>query len=296
VTPTSTASTSGGGCGGIDPATLVFVTTTDPQPAADGTVDLAHCQAACPATVPSQGNTTLNTCTATRDSACPSRGWDVTCTYLSWCTGRRPEGFSPAEQAAHGALEAFLCQSAQLEHASIAAFDRLARELAFHGAPAALIERARRAQADEVRHAAAMQALLSRPTPLQVGGTLPVRPLFEVALENAVEGCVRETYGAAQARWQVERAAWPALRAAMEAIAEEELSHAELAFEIAAWLDARLTPQEQARLAMARAQEIAHLREALSVEAAAAVRDAVGLPSAAQALALHARLQADLWA
>jgi Mn-containing catalase len=141
-----------------------------------------------------------------------------------------------------------------------------------------------------------MQALLSRPTPLQVGGTLPVRPLFEVALENAVEGCVRETYGAAQARWQVERAAWPALRAAMEAIAEEELSHAELAFEVAAWLDARLTPQEQARLAMARAQEIAHLREALSVEAAAAVRDAVGLPSAAQALALHARLQADLWA
>jgi hypothetical protein len=42
---------------------------------------------------------------------------------------------------------------AQLEAASIVAFDRLARELDAHGAPAELVAEARRAKTDEVRHA-----------------------------------------------------------------------------------------------------------------------------------------------
>jgi hypothetical protein len=65
-----------------------------------------------------------------------------------------------------------------------------------------------------------------------------VRPhgsLLAIALKNAVEGCVRETYGAVvnlvESRWSSD----PEVRRAMWSIAENECRHAELARALARW-------------------------------------------------------------
>jgi hypothetical protein len=282
---------------GDGPVLMKGLVTTDPKPGIGGAVEKSMCAALCPgaATPQGMGGSSLRGCTAEPEPGCPGARWQLTCRYVGMDFGRRPEGFALPEVAACGPLEAYLSQAAQLEHASIAAFDRLARELAFHGAPASLVERARRAQADEVRHTAATQALLSRPVALADAAALPVRPLAAVALENAVEGCLRETYGAAQAQWQRGQAAWPAYREALEAIAAEEADHAALAFEVAAWAESRLTGADRARVDAARRAEVRSLRTALAVEPDDALRSVAGVPSAAAALDLHARLAEALW-
>lgn len=122
-------------------------------------------------------------------------------TYGATC-GRRPAGFldCPSPGSGPGAYFATL---ARLEAASVPAFLALRRELRAHRAPAPLLRAAARAAADEVRHARAMTALARRfgarvfnPPPPPPA---PPRPLLDVAAENAREGCVRETYGAALA-------------------------------------------------------------------------------------------------
>ena len=57
---------------------------------------------------------------------------------------------------------------------------------------------------------------------------LEVRMLVEVAMDNAAEGCVRETYGAAVAAFQGEWAQDRAVRRAMRAIADDEAEQASL--------------------------------------------------------------------
>jgi hypothetical protein len=64
-------------------------------------------------------------------------------------------------------------------------------------APPLLIARASSAQRDEVRHFAAMSGLAvwfgAQVARVEVTD-VPVRALAEIAVENAVEGCVRETW------------------------------------------------------------------------------------------------------
>ena len=57
-----------------------------------------------------------------------------------------------------------------------------------------------------------------------------------IALENAVEGCVREGYAAIVAALQARRAPAPAFRTTMAAIADDEAAHAQLAWDVDAWL------------------------------------------------------------
>ena len=55
---------------------------------------------------------------------------------------------------------------------------------------------------------------------------LPTRALGVVAIENAVEGCVRETFGALIASWQAEHARDPGIKRLMRSIARDETRHA----------------------------------------------------------------------
>src|SRR5581483_682033 len=111
--------------------------------------------------------------------------------------------------------------------------------------------RAREAARDERRHARTMTALARRR-----GATVPrvratrrrSRALFDIALENAVEGCVREAYGALFAVWQSEHATDPRVRSAMRSIARDEATHAELAYDVHAWAREILQPDERTRL------------------------------------------------
>ena len=159
-----------------------------------------------------------------------------------WATGAAPSvaGLSAAVRAA---LAEEWTRAALFEHASVASFSRFSLELLAAGAPAELVEAAHRAALDEVRHAELAFALASAyrgeavaPGPLPIGGELAVASdLAAIAASAAVEGCVGETIAAVQAAEQLARATDPAVRAALEAIAEDEARHAELAWRTVAW-------------------------------------------------------------
>ncbi len=194
--------------------------------------------------------------------------------------GRRPEGVTVAGEASTPA--AYFARAAKLEAVSVPAFDRLARELLHHGADRTLVARAERARRDEVRHAATMRALARRAgsdDAALVGptvGDLPVRPLFAVALENAVEGCLLETWAALVATHQALHAASARLRRTMNGIAIDETRHAELARDVDAWCRARLDAEENAAIDVARAEAVAALLR--DVRAARPVPSELGEP------------------
>ena len=185
------------------------------------------------------------------------------CTVACDAVGRRPAGLA-AEPALAAALrlDEWLVRAAHLEAASVPAFAQLERELAAHGAPERLVAGARRARADEVRHAAIMGALAraagARLVPVDVAPT-PLRPLVEIARENAVEGCVRETAGAVVAARQARAFADPQLQRVFAAIAADERRHANLAWAVDDWVRPRLTVAERRSVDGARAAAIRQL-------------------------------------
>jgi len=183
----------------------------------------------------------------------------------SWCDGRRPEGLvSPGRVAGSvSELGALFALRAHLEAASVPAFERLARELEAHGAPAELVRAALRSAREEVGHARAMEALAR-----QHGASIlevvvepfTARSLEAMALENAEEGCVREALGALMAGWQARSARDAEIRRVMEPIAEDELCHAELSWEIDAWASSQLGASARERLHEARVEALRTLR------------------------------------
>lgn len=202
--------------------------------------------------------------------------------------GRRPEGFVASRADATTREGACLAEMAELEAASIGAFDRLARELGALGAPASLVDRARGAKRDEVRHARVVRSLArargATPRPLR-SKRMPVRRALDVAIENAVEGCVFETFGAAVATFQADRAADPAMRAAFVDIAIDERAHASLARDVHAFLATVLDDEELAVVARAKRDALAKLRASVGV-ADTSARAALGLPRPAEHRAL----------
>ena len=213
--------------------------------------------------------------------------------------GRRPAGFTHAPVEPEAAPVArWFSHAAALEAASVVAFEQLARELAHHGAPASLCQRAERAARDEVRHARLMGALArrfgGRTAPV---GTAPhhIRPLLEIAVDNAVEGCVRESYGAAVAYYQARAATEPEVRAALAVIAEDEASHAELSWDLDRWFLARATPAERAQLAAAKRTAVATLRAEVDVDPHEDVVARTGLPGRSEAVAMVDRARDALW-
>jgi len=209
------------------------------------------------------------------------------------CIGRlrrdARDAFETCAPLAESAAD-FLARAATLEAAAIDAFRALARDLDAHGA-SHLAKRARRAARDEVRHARVTARLAKKhgaPDRRRCRSTGTIadrapRALLAIAIENAEEGCVRETFGAAIATWQAERARDPDVRAAMRAIAREECEHAELGWAIADWARERLTPRDRARVEASRRGALAAMRRDLGNALDDASREALGLPDRAQA-------------
>jgi hypothetical protein len=194
---------------------------------------------------------------------CPAWTGSVVVQCSTICLGRRTEGVADPSSCDESRLGDVFSARAYLEEVSVHAFARLERELVAHGAPARLLREARRARRDEVRHTA-MTAKLAR----RFGGTprspeppapTPVRSLVAIAIENAVEGCVRETYGAVAGLVEARLSSDAGVRRAMESIAADECRHAELAWAIAAWAMPRLTAAERAMVERAKREAVAKL-------------------------------------
>lgn len=200
----------------------------------------------------------------------------VSCTFKPGCIGgRRPHEVVRVDARARDVVGAWLAEAAQLEAASVPAFEILADELRAHDAPPALIAAALASADDERRHAAIMSSLArrfgARPGPVRVPRRAP-RDLESIARENAVEGLVREAFGA---------------RVAIEpAIGADEERHAALAAAVHQWVRPRLAVAARRRVDEARDLARAQLIADAAVEPPRALRDVLGLPDATRAVAL----------
>jgi hypothetical protein len=204
--------------------------------------------------------------------------------------GRRPAGLRRgSRRRGADALGGYFADAARLEAASVVAFDRLRDELARLDAPQELVRVAARSSRDEVRHARVTGRLARRfgaePGPVRVPRARR-RSLEAVAIENAVEGCVRETFGAMLATWQARHATEPSVRAAMKRIAVDETRHAALAWAIDAWACRQLDEPSRRRLDRSRRAAVRKLLRDLGDEMPAAARRSAGLPSAREARAM----------
>jgi hypothetical protein len=213
------------------------------------------------------------------------------------CIGRLPACLRneqlPARKARESAVGDYLARAAYLEAAAVDAFAILAAELHAHGAPASLKRAARRAKADEVRHARDV-GRLARSYGATVRapfvGPPEVRPLSQVAVENAVEGCVRETFGALIAAWQAQHARDPRVRASMQRIARDEARHAALGWRIFDWANERLPDEDRLRVEQAMMLAVSDLEAAARTKPDGDVVRALGIPPASTASALATAL------
>jgi hypothetical protein len=245
-------------------------------------------------------------CLYTQDAGCndgavdsmPGQPITITCGI---CTGigRRPAGLRRAERGgASIPLGGYFADVAHLEAASVYAFERMRDELCAHGAPSELVKTAERSIRDELRHARVTTRLARRfgcePAAAKVrrGRT---RSLEAIARENAIEGCVRETFGAMVATWQAANATDASIRSHMRRIAADETRHAALAWSVARWAEGRLDARAQSRIARARRNAIRDLGRNLASNLPAASVSAAGLPNEREARTIFDELSLGLW-
>jgi hypothetical protein len=212
------------------------------------------------------------------------------------CVGRRPVGLLSVPSARTSPLGDYYASIAHLEGAAVLAFDAMERELKRFGAPPALQLRAQRARADEERHYNQMAAMA-----LREGTTVPCvrarpvddRSLLEAALENAIEGCVREAWGALSAHYQAATAAEADARQLWHDIARDESEHAELSLALHDWFMLQLTTDEQKLVEAAMQRARLELRAELLLGPAPhpAVAHHAGAPEPARAAALFGELE-----
>lgn len=207
--------------------------------------------------------------------------------------GRTPSGLLARRSLASSALARWLADGAHLEAASVPAFEDLVAELEAFGAPEDLVRAARRGASDERRHARALGHLAHRlgaPIAPVARTETGLRDPEAVAIDDAIEGCAREAYGAIGAAFQAQHARSHAVRHAYRAIARDEARHALLSYHVNDWLEARLSRAARRRVEEARERSVAVLAASLEQETDATLRDVLGLPDATRAMELLAAL------
>ena len=224
----------------------------------------------------------------------------LACRYVEDCAiGRRPPSFKGIRGRGTSALGLWFSHVAHLEAAAVYAFAALHQELVFYQAPEVLQHGARRAILDEVVHAN-LAAQLAR----RFGGVfIPPeiepferRALAEIALDNAVEGCVGETYAALEATWGQHTSQDPLVRDVLAQIAEDETRHAELSWAIERWL--REVAPETAlwqQIEVERRARISKLRDEINETLPEPLISIGGRPSPTDAARLVDALDAAIW-
>ncbi len=204
-------------------------------------------------------------------------------------TGRRPLRSLTSVGLRARQHQRVLDDLAHEEHISITAFNELAAQLEHHGAPHTLIQRCLEAAQDERRHADQLVELgARRPTFVSEVSAATTR-LIDIALHNAVEGCVNETWSALEMRHRSLHAADIRARTCFAQIADDEARHAQLAWDLHEWLCRRLDPESARRVELARIEALESLPVLARVAAESIgpeARAQQGLPDPRQAAAL----------
>ncbi len=177
----------------------------------------------------------------------------VTCEYTVCAVEGRGHGDIAKLNVATGRNEQArtFVRAYHAEASSVGAFLQLREELKQHDALEDLQRRCLKAAVQEVHHARMMAKLVEDEggelPPLDFG-TLTKRSLFDLALDNAVEGCVYEAYSALKAQYQSRNSTDKRVAHAMKVIARDETAHAQLAWDIHQHLMSRLSKEEQVQI------------------------------------------------
>lgn len=189
----------------------------------------------------------------------------------------------------------WFARAAENEHACATNALQLAIELDSHGGPHDLVERALRSARDERRHARQMAELArkfgSTPRWPDAPVTSP-RTLVEMAVSNAIDACIGKTVAAHRAEVQATTTTDPDVARIMSLVARDERRRAELSWEIAAWIETRLDPEDLARVRSA--MRSAALDASLALGVAPELADAIGQPPPETLAVLDTTLRAVL--
>ncbi len=202
-------------------------------------------------------------CTSGNFTPGPNGAVGIICTDCLGGGGRRPRGLKRLKHVtARTRAGAYFAQMAHEESASVHAFRCMKQELLRFGAPDDLVNAATHAEHEEVLHALLMskyaRAFGGVSVPARIKKTTR-RSLEAMAIENTVEGCVNETFGALLMTWQAQHAATQDLRSTFARIAKEETGHAALSRAVGAWADTQLDERARQRVKNARARAVAKL-------------------------------------
>jgi hypothetical protein len=254
----------------------------------------------------------ISRCELDDSAAVPRLHLDYESAYATAC-GRRPmtnAGSAVAHTDADGVD--YFVRAAQLEADAVQAFHEMAGHLLGFGAPASLVQRCRQAAQEELGHALRMSEVarqisgdntllphLRSKEQIWRNARMAVAvhaPSFEdFARHNGVEGCVRESLGAAVALWQSLHSSAQQVRILLASIAEEEVSHAQLSWDIDAWCRSKLSGSQQEELAAAKTRAAEALWHSLSANDNEA-GGVAGLPDTAAGRRLLDRIASSSWA
>jgi peroxiredoxin family protein len=188
--------------------------------------------------------------------ACDYQGVDsdgmhpVTCEFTQCAVeGRVHGGIQKLTQSTGcSGLGRYFARAYHAEASAVEAFLELRKELSFHNAPTELIDRCFLAAKEEVVHAQMMAKLAELhqgQLPDLSFGEFEPRTLLELALDNAVEGCIFETFSALKILRQAQKATDSVIAQTLNSIAKDECNHAELSWDIHRYLMTKLSNEEQ---------------------------------------------------
>ena len=205
--------------------------------------------------------------------ACDYQGVDsdgmhpVTCEFTQCAVeGRVHGGIQKLTQSTGcSGLGRYFARAYHAEASAVEAFLELRKELSFHNAPTELIDRCFLAAKEEIVHAQMMAKLAEihqGELPELSFGTFEPRALLDLALDNAVEGCIFETFSALKMLQQAQRATDPVIAQTLKSIARDEVNHAELSWAIHRHLMTELSTEEQTLVQKAQKEAITQIRNA----------------------------------
>lgn len=191
----------------------------------------------------------------------------VTCEFTQCAVEGRVHGSIQKLTQSTGCsgLGRYFARAYHAEASAVEAFLELRKELQFHSAPTELIARCFLAAKEEVVHAQMMAKLAEihqGQLPDLSFGEFEPRTLFELALDNAVEGCIFETFSALKMLQQAQRATDPVIAQTLNSIAKDEVNHAELSWNIHHYMMTRLSDEERTLVQKAQKEAITKIGNA----------------------------------
>ena len=265
---------------GVDGGWIAKITCTG---GVDGGFPLSVCQSLCKDVVAGQPVI-----------GCAPMGDILLCS--TFCgVGRLADGVSARSKG--DGLGKVLADMAAHEAAAVIAFEQLAIELRAHGLHRGFHRGARRAAREEQRHLQLVGALAA-----QRQGTFAlarrhgtsVRTIDALAHDNAVEGCVRETFGSLLGAYQATHATDAGVRQVMATVTADEVGHGAYSWELTHALESRLPLARRRRVRETREHALHTLPWGMLDSIPRKHHAALGLPDEEQLEAMAGTLRSQL--